>query len=229
MEEGTLSLPTHLSLDSVPSSKGFPMCCHAEMAEHFTVPLGCCSLQSTRLEIKLLQPHGCMTAEQCGHGKSKPLCCALGLRFTSLCSLSSSSCLKFFFTETYSHSQSLRVKRVLSNAQSCSNLFWLVIITEMSLYLMWPAGEKQHSQDSTPPSPPPPNVRETFKRGQPYDPCVQRGQGFGSRHSSDILQNGFYCCFSPNGTLINAVEKDEKPWTFLCFIMLVFLFKKSCW
>lgn len=32
-EEDILSLPIDLSMDSVPSSKGLPMCCHTEMAE----------------------------------------------------------------------------------------------------------------------------------------------------------------------------------------------------
>lgn len=63
--------------------------------------LGCYTFWSTHLEIKLLQPHGCMTVEQCGHGTSKLLCCTLELGFTSLCSLSSSRSMKFSFTYLY--------------------------------------------------------------------------------------------------------------------------------
>lgn len=64
----------------------------------FTVLLGCCTFWSTHLEIKLLQPHGCLTAERCGHGTSKLLGCTLDLGFTPLCSLNSSSSLRFSFT-----------------------------------------------------------------------------------------------------------------------------------
>lgn len=113
--------------------RGSPHADTQRWLNHATVPRGCCALQSMCLEIKLLQPHGCMTTEQCGHGKSKLLCCALGLGFTSLCSLSSSSRLKFSFTETYSQPQSRRAKSVLPHPQSCSKFFWLVKITEMLL------------------------------------------------------------------------------------------------
>lgn len=36
--EGILSLPTHVSLDSLPSSDGFLSYCHAEMAEPLDSP-----------------------------------------------------------------------------------------------------------------------------------------------------------------------------------------------
>lgn len=177
----------------------------------FSQSLGDAVHCGAHLDIKLLQPRGCTRAEQCGHGNPSRFAVLWGWGSPSLHGFSSFSCLKFPFTEMYSCPQSLWVKRVLSHPQSCFSLFWLVIITEILLYLMWPDGEKQHSQDSSSLSPPPPNASETFKRGQTYGPCVQRGYGFGSRHLSDILQNGFYCCFSLNEILINVAEKDESP------------------
>lgn len=68
---------------------------------HLTVPLRCCALQSTCLEIRLLQPHGCMTAEQCGHGKCKLLCCTLGLVTPHCCLTVQSQFLQLLETIFY--------------------------------------------------------------------------------------------------------------------------------
>lgn len=108
-----------------PALRSSPPAVTQRWLSHFAASLGCHALQSTCLEVKLLQPHGCMTAKQCGHGKSKPLCCVLGSGFTLLGSLSSSSCLKFSFPKMYSHSQRLRVKEsflIFRAARICS--YW---------------------------------------------------------------------------------------------------------
>lgn len=95
---------------------------------------------------------------------------------------------------------------------TCLNQNLMLQETAQAKQQFWTTSSQNHpSQDSTPPLPPPPCARETFEWGEHNSYCVLRGLGFGSRHSSDILQNGFYCCLSPNEALIDAEEKDQSP------------------
>lgn len=173
-QEVTLSLPICLS-GLCAHFWGTPQVLPLRGLSHSTVPVGRCTLWSTRLETKLLQPRGCMMAQQCGHGKSKPPCCALGSRFTRLWSASSSSCLKYP-SLTCLCSWSKRAKRVLPHLHSYSDVFWL--LTEKLLYLIQSAGESQCSQDCCLP---PPGL------------CMHNGLGFGSWEFSDVCRIFHHC------------------------------------
>lgn len=91
---------------------------------------------------------------------------------------------------------------------SCLNQNLMLQETVQAKQQFWTMlSQNQPSQDSTPPPQPPSRAREIFKWGEPNSYCVQRGLRFGSRLSSDILQNGFYCYLLPNEALIDAEEK----------------------